>query len=87
MAAAIESGTDARVRATAADPQPTGKEVRSSGRSRRGSCGFTCDRGKDRMVSETHFKRGDMLIRDIITRMRHDGCGGRAGGGGVAHRH
>jgi hypothetical protein len=22
---------------------------------------------------------GDMLIRDIIARMRHDGCGGRAG--------
>jgi len=31
------------------------------------------------MVSETHFKRGDMLIRDIIARMRHDGCGGRVG--------
>ena len=41
---------------------------------------ITCDRcGTDRMVSETHFKRGDMLIRDIIARMRHDGCGGRVG--------
>jgi len=36
----------------------------------------TCDRyGQDRIVSETHFKRGD----DIIARMRHDRCGGRAG--------
>jgi len=32
-----------------------------------------------RQGPETHFKRGDMLIRDIIARMRHDGCGGRAG--------
>jgi hypothetical protein len=31
------------------------------------------------MLSETHFKRGDMLIRNIIARMHHDGCGGRAG--------
>ncbi len=32
------------------------------------------------MFSETHAagQRG-MLIRDIIARMRHDGCGGRAG--------
>jgi hypothetical protein len=29
--------------------------------------------------SETHSAQGDMLIRDIIARMRHDGCGGRAG--------
>ena len=31
------------------------------------------------MFSETHSAQGDMLIRDIIARMRHDGCGGRAG--------
>ena len=31
------------------------------------------------MLSETHLPHGDMLIRDIIARMRHDGCGGRAG--------
>jgi hypothetical protein len=35
--------------------------------------------GKDRTLSETHFPRSDMLIRDIIARGRHDGCGGRAG--------
>jgi hypothetical protein len=41
---------------------------------------ITCDRcGKDRMLNEAHSARRDMLIRDIIARMRHDGCGGRAG--------
>jgi hypothetical protein len=28
-----------------------------------------------------------MLIRDIIARMRHDGCGGRAGKGELLDRH
>jgi hypothetical protein len=41
---------------------------------------ITCDRcGKDRMLSETYTPQRDMLIREIIARMRHDGCGGRAG--------
>ena len=41
---------------------------------------ITCDRcGKDRMLSETHTPQGNMLIRDILKRMRHDGCGGRPG--------
>ena len=41
---------------------------------------ITCDRcGKDRMFAETHFARRDLLLREIIRRMRHDGCGGRAG--------
>jgi hypothetical protein len=31
------------------------------------------------MLSETHSAQRDMLIRDIIARMRHDGCGGREG--------
>ena len=31
------------------------------------------------MFSETHAAQGDMLIRDILDRMRHDGCGGRPG--------
>ena len=49
---------------------------------------FTRERcGKDRMLSETHSKRGDMLIRDIIARMRHDGCGGRAGELESTHGH
>ena len=25
------------------------------------------------------FKQRDMQLRDIVERMRHDGCGGRAG--------
>jgi hypothetical protein len=42
--------------------------------------GITCDRcGKERMISEAHMPQGDMLIRDILERRRHDGCGGRAG--------
>ena len=42
---------------------------------------ITCDRcGKDRMFAETHFKRRDLALREIINRMRHDGCGGRAAG-------
>ena len=48
---------------------------------------ITCDRcGNDRMLNEAHLKRSDMRIRDIIARMRHDGCGGRAGKGGAAYR-
>jgi hypothetical protein len=40
----------------------------------------TCDRcGKDRMLSETYTPQRDMLIREILAKMRHDGCGGRAG--------
>jgi hypothetical protein len=39
---------------------------------------IVCDRcGKERVISETHMAHGEMLIRDIIGRMRHDGCGGR----------
>jgi hypothetical protein len=30
------------------------------------------------MVSEAHMKRGAMPIRNIIARIRHDGCGGLA---------
>jgi hypothetical protein len=33
--------------------------------------------GADRQPA--HMPRGDMPIRDIIARMRHDGCGGRTG--------
>jgi hypothetical protein len=39
-----------------------------------------CDRcGKVQMVNEVHFTRGYLPLRTIIARMRHDGCGGRAG--------
>jgi hypothetical protein len=35
--------------------------------------------GKERMISETHMPQGDLPIRDILDRARHDGCGGRSG--------
>jgi hypothetical protein len=39
---------------------------------------IVCDRcGKERIISETHMAQGEM--RNPIERMRHDGCGGRAG--------
>jgi predicted acetyltransferase len=40
-----------------------------------------CDRcGKVQMVNESHVPTWrDRSLRDIIARMRHDGCGGRAG--------
>ena len=31
------------------------------------------------MFAETHFAQRNMQLREIIKRMRHDGCGGRAG--------
>lgn len=31
------------------------------------------------MVNQVHLSQAAMLIRDIIDRMRHAGCGGRAG--------
>jgi hypothetical protein len=39
-----------------------------------------CDRrGKMRMIAETHMPAPDaMMLRDILHRMRHDGCGGLA---------
>jgi hypothetical protein len=39
-----------------------------------------CDRcGKVAMLNEAHMLAGNMTIREIIKRMRHDGCGGTAG--------
>jgi hypothetical protein len=41
---------------------------------------ITCDRcGKDRMLNEAHVLAGNMTIREIIKRIRHDSCGGQAG--------
>ena len=39
---------------------------------------ITCDRcGKDRMVNEAHARVArPPILRDILKRMRHDGCGG-----------
>ena len=40
-----------------------------------------CDRcGKVQLINETHATRWrGHSLRDILARMRHDGCGGRAG--------
>ncbi len=41
---------------------------------------ITCDRcGKDRMVNEVYAPWRDRTLRQILARMRHDGCGGLAG--------
>ena len=40
----------------------------------------TCQRcGRPEMLNQAHHRWDDMPIRDIIARMRHDGCGGGAG--------
>ena len=39
-----------------------------------------CDRcGKVTMLNEAHTRWRDRTLRAILTRMRHDGCGGLAG--------
>jgi hypothetical protein len=35
--------------------------------------------GKVQMVNEVHAARRALPVRDILAKMRHDGCGGRAG--------
>jgi hypothetical protein len=41
---------------------------------------ITCDRcGKARMLNEAHTPQRNLLIRDLIAKMRRDGCGGRPG--------
>jgi len=70
------------------DPLPTGREALDEPFSAFPSwyLRITCDRcGKDRMMNEVHTAQRDMLIREIIARARHDGCGGREGR--VADRH
>jgi hypothetical protein len=64
------------------DPLPTGAEAMDESFAAFPSwlMRINCDRcGKDRFLVESHFDRRDMLLRDIIKRMRHDGCGGRQG--------
>ena len=40
----------------------------------------TCARcGQERMVNQVHAAKSDLPLRDILAKMRHDGCGGRAG--------
>ena len=64
------------------DPLPTGREAwtNPSPRFRRGSCASPANgvTGSG-LFNEAHSSQRAMLIRDILGRMRHDGCGGRAG--------
>ena len=64
------------------DPLPTGAEAMDEPFAAFSSwlMRIRCDRcRKDGLLVETHFDRRDMQLREIIKRMRHDGCGGRAG--------
>ena len=64
------------------DPLPTGAEALDEPFDAF-PCWFmrvTCERcGQERMFNEAHSAQRSMPIRDIIAKMRHDGCGGRAG--------
>ena len=62
------------------DPLPTGAEALDEPFNAFPSwfLRITCERcGQERMFNEVH-SRSDLPIRDIIEKMRHDGCGGRA---------
>jgi hypothetical protein len=64
------------------DPLPTGAEALDEPLNAFPSwfLRVECDRCcQVQLVNQAHMPRGDMLLRDIIARMRHDGCGGRAG--------
>jgi hypothetical protein len=66
------------------EPLPTGREALDEPLAAFPSwfIRITCDRCfKDKMLNEVHApeRQRAMPIRDIINRMRHDGCGGRAG--------
>jgi hypothetical protein len=63
-------------------PLPTARKPWSnrSPRFRAGYLRVTCDRcNKVRVLNEVHTPQRDMPLREIIWRMRHDGCGGGAG--------
>jgi hypothetical protein len=66
------------------DPLPTGREALEEPFRALPSwfMPITCDRcGKDRMLNEAHTAWRDRALRDILRRMRHDGCGGGEGKG------
>jgi hypothetical protein len=64
------------------DPLPTGQEALDAPLRAFPSwfLRIVCERcGKERLIAETHMPQGDAPIREILGRMRHDGCGGGAG--------
>ena len=63
------------------DPLPTGTEALDEPFAAFPSwfMRVTCERcGQERMFNEAHSGQHKMRIRDIIDKMRHDGCGGMA---------
>ena len=41
---------------------------------------ITCARcGQERMVNQVHTAKSDLPLRDLLDKMRHERCGGRAG--------
>ena len=63
------------------DPLPTGAEALEEPFNAFPSwfLRVTCKRcGQERMYNEAHSGQRTMRIRDIIEKMRHDGCGGMA---------
>jgi hypothetical protein len=63
------------------DPLPSGREALDEPLSAFPSwfMRITCGRcGKDRLVNEAHVRRRDLPIRELIAKLRHDGCGGQA---------
>jgi hypothetical protein len=64
------------------DPVPTGAEALDAPLRAFPSwfLRIVCERCcKERLIAETHMPQGDASIRDILSRMHHDGCDGRAG--------
>lgn len=64
------------------DPLPTGDEALDAPLAAFPSwfMRITCDRcGQERMLNEAHAAQRAMPIREIVEKMRHDGCGGRPG--------
>jgi len=64
------------------DPLPTAREALQQPLSAFPSwfLRITCDHcGKDRILNEAHASWRGRSLFDLLHRMRHDGCGGRAG--------
>jgi len=69
-------------RSYGSDPLPSGAEALDEPFSAFPSwyLRIECDRcGKLQMVNQAHMRWDNLPIRDIIAKMRHYGCGGRAG--------
>jgi hypothetical protein len=64
------------------DPLPTGDEALAQpfGAFPSWFLRGICERcGQERLFNQAHSAQRNMPLREIIAKMRHDGCGGRAG--------